>query len=323
MHQRLINYLAGTCTEQELEQVLAYLKTKKGQRHLAAMLDEDIHRLTPSSTSQVTTDYDSLFRKIKKATTPGQRATPARRVARHSRWAIAASVTGLLLLAAAGWLILNPRPTTYQTAYGETQSIVLPDGSAVTLNANSSLTVADDFREQREVWLQGEAFFEVEKVRDPDQAAYTKFIVHTNRLQVEVLGTTFNVQDWAKKTRVVLESGKVQLTSATNQQLALEPGELAEVSEADQTIQKKRVNPGLYSAWTQNRLLCDETPLQEVALVIEHRYGKRVVFEDTGLRNRLVTGSIPIHDLSLLTEVLQESLAITIQTYEDRLIIRP
>ena len=320
MQQLLIKYRENNCSSQELDQVLAYLKTDAGQQHLAKLLDSEP---TLSSSSAPDTDYDRVFDWINEriARKPPQPTAKEAFIGRRWFSAVAAAVAFLLLAATTWLLIQGANPTTYQTAYGETQVVALPDGSVVTLNAHSRLTLSDDFDARREVWLKGEAFFEVEKARDEARNPI-KFVVHTGRLRVEVLGTSFNVQDWDEKTQVVLESGKVKLTSATHEAVTMEPGELAEVTNASQAIQKKAVNPDRYSAWTESRLRCDDTPLQEIATVIERRFGKRVIFEQEKLRKITVTGTMPLHKLTLLTEVLEASLPVAIQVDEETLIIR-
>lgn len=321
MHRLLIKYIDNTCTRQELNQVLAYLKTDTGQQHLAKLLDDEPRNWSPSNHSHA--DYDRIYGRIERRIAQEKRVSTKKRVfLGRKRFSAAAAVVALLLLATASWLVVHrASPVTYQTAYGETQTVTLPDGSVVTLNAHSRLTLSDNFDAQREVWLEGEAFFEVEKAQDEARNAI-KFVVHTDRLRVEVLGTSFNVQDWDEKTQVVLTSGIVKLSSATHEAVTMKPGELAEVTESSQMIRKKVVDPDRYSAWTENQLRCDDTPLGEIATVIEHRFDQRVVFQQEGLREIAVTGTLPLRSLSLLTQVLQESLPITIQTNEEILIIR-
>lgn len=320
MHQLLIKYRENRCDAQELDQVLAYLKTEAGQQHLAKLLDDEPTGLSPSSAADA--DYDGVFDRINERIVRKQPRPMAKRGFISRRRFSAAATVALLLLATTAWFFgQNTSGTTYQTAYGETQVVTLPDGSVVTLNAHSRLTLSDDFDVRREVWLEGEAFFEVEKVQDEAQNSI-KFAVHTDRLRVEVLGTSFNVQDWDEKTQVVLKSGKVKLTSATHKAVTMEPGELAEVTETSQTIRKKVVNPDRYSAWTESRLRCDDTPLQEIATVIERRFGKRVIFEQEKLRKITVTGTMPLHKLTLLIEVLEASLPVAIQVDEEALTIR-
>ncbi|MEK6479974.1 FecR domain-containing protein [Catalinimonas sp. 4WD22] len=320
MQQLLIKYLENKCAAHELNQVLNYLQTEHGQRHLADLMDQEIN--VNSISEEKDADYEKVFERISNHIKQDVPQTSSGTVSLHKKWyRIAASISGILLLAAIGLLFLNQNDTVYQTAYGETKSINLPDGSSVTLNANSSLLVKNNFSKQREVWLDGEAFFEVEKTKNQSDNEYVKFIVHTDRLEVEVIGTSFNVQNWKEKTQVVLKSGKVQLKSGENEVLTMEPGDLAEVLADDSSIQKKIVNPEVYSSWTDNQLLCNDTPFNDLAKAIERRFGKKVVFKDSTLQSLEVSGTLPLHNLSLLSEVLQESLSIKIQANDDTLII--
>lgn len=318
MRQLLIKYLENKCTPLELDQVLAYLQTERGQKHLEEIIDQEINN--EAFGVSVDADYDRIFEHIKKNIKPEISQRRSGSFSIHKKWyAVAATVSGFLLLATILFLVLRTDSTVYQTAYGETKSILLPDGSSVMLNANSSMSVKNNFDKQREVWLEGEAFFEVEKTKADNE--YVKFVVHTNRLQVEVLGTSFNVQNWKEKTQVVLKSGKVKLKSGDDEVLTMKPGELAEVLAENSSIQKKVVNPEIYSSWTENRLLCNDTPLAQIGEVIQRRFGKQVLFEDDELKTLLVTGTLPLNELSLLTEILKESLNINIDANDSTLMI--
>ena len=132
---------------------------------------------------------------------------------------------------------------TYSTAYGMTKNILLEDGSEVTLNANSTLKVPKALADidVREVWLTGEAFFSIAK-----RPGHVKFSVHTDNLDVEVLGTKFNVSNRHGKTEVVLNEGSVKLTSDvnnTNAVLYMKPGDFVSLSQNDTTFKRKIVKP--------------------------------------------------------------------------------
>lgn len=133
-----------------------------------------------------------------------------------------AIVGGLLFLS----LHEHENPICICTAYGKTERITLPDQSVVLLNANSVLSYNDKWTDNktREVWLAGEAYFEVKK---SDARGNAKFVVHTDQLSVEVLGTEFNVNNRRGKTQVVLNAGKVRLTSDTTleKEIIMAPGE--------------------------------------------------------------------------------------------------
>ena len=324
MHQLLIKYLENRCSAQELDEVLAYIKTPQGQRHLTKLMDQDMHKgFTNSSTLNENELDEQLFTQIKSRIDKEGSEAMAKHTPIYKRWyAIAATVTVMLLTA---WLLFfflqPPSYTLYQTAFGETKIISLPDGSSVTLNANSSLRLPSSFMEKRQVWLNGEAFFEVEEVTRKQQAGLIKFTVHTERLDVEVLGTAFNVQDWQQKTQVVLSHGSVRLKAANQQELTMKPGELVEISDGESAIKKMDVNPELYTSWKENKLLCDDTPLAEIADLIRHRYGKEITFQQESLQDIPVTGTLPLQDLTLLSQVLQESLTINIKVYETEIVI--
>ena len=126
------------------------------------------------------------------------------------------------------------------SGYGETKTVFLPDSSRVTLNANSRLSYAKDWQQgSRDVYLEGEAFFEVRKVaQKPTEvsmapAAYRKFRVLTKEVTVEVLGTTFDVQNRRGETKVVLKSGKVKvLDHAAGKVVTMKPGDMVRASQA-------------------------------------------------------------------------------------------
>ena len=324
MHQLLIKYLENRCSAEELDEVLAYIKTVEGQQHLAELMDQDIYEgFTDSFAADEEAVDERVLARIKSSISKERTEPKAKRSSLYRKWyAIAASLTGILLVAVLSFLyIQQPTYILYETAFEETKTISLPDGSLVTLNANSSLRLSDDFHDEREVWLKGEAFFEVEEVSRKQEAGLIKFTVHTDRLDVEVLGTAFNVQDWQKKTQVVLAHGKVRLKAANQQEMTMLPGELAEITEGKSRIKKIEVNPELYTSWKENKLYCDDTPLSEIADLIRFRFGKEVYFQQDNLGDITITGTLPLQDLSLLSKILQETLKINIQAYETKIVI--
>src|SRR5688572_28246450 len=155
----------------------------------------------------------------------------------------------------------------------------------VTLNFNSSLRFSRvDFNEKgREVWLDGEAFFAV-----VHKSNHQNFLVHTDQLKVEVLGTKFDVNSRRGKTRVMLEEGKVKLDlkSAFTKQVIMKPGELVEYSEKDKAPTRKTVDPTNYLSWKNNRLVFTSTSLLEIAHLLEDNYGYKVAFEDPEISKR-------------------------------------
>ncbi len=234
---------------------------------------------------------------------------------------MAAGLAGFLLIAALLLIINQLMGTRYTTGFAETETITLPDGSRVILNANSSLKLSPAWHsdQAREVWLEGEAFFHVSK---KPGAGNARFIVHTDHLQVEVLGTQFNVNNRRGKTKVVLTEGKVKLNDQDNDNnLLMQPGDYVEYSNQQTSFSRKKVDPLLYSSWKNNRLIFTDTPLGEVAHRLEDHYGLQVVFRDESLRELAFTGNFPANDLSFFLQVLSRSLDIAVTHDGNQIVI--
>lgn len=233
------------------------------------------------------------------------------------RWYQMAAVLAMLALASIMALfLLKDNRTEYTTHYGETRTVLLPDGSLVTLNANSTLQFAAawDTLQPREVWLEGEAFFEVKKLHYPAKATEkgsaekkVKFIVHTSQLDVEVLGTEFNVKNRRGSTKIVLNSGKVLLRKE-DQALAMVPGELVAVTEDQQGFLKQTVDTDIHSAWKNHQFIFDNTSLQEVATMLEDTYGYKIIIKESGMSDKRIssTTSVSTRNTDEFLQVIQK-----------------
>jgi transmembrane sensor len=248
---------------------------------------------------------------------------------RIKRWRVlaAAVVTGILCLTGAGYLLqrhLAAADLVYQTAYGETKTVTLPDSSRVTLNGNSRLSHAAgwDGTRPREVWIAGEAFFEVTHKGKNKNA---RFIVHTPKLNVEVLGTRFNVFNRQDKTDVVLNSGKVKLAIAASAKdtltLYMRPGDQVAFSRKTAAIVKSQVNAEALTSWRNKVLVFEGTPLYRIAEIIEDTYGVEVVFTANRQANQKLAGTIPNGNLDLLLAALAKSSNLNISRRNNTIVI--
>lgn len=230
---------------------------------------------------------------------------------RTSHWLrVAASLVGVLLLGAGlVWWLTTPATVTYRTAYGETQDIVLPDRSRVKLNANSTLSYTDNWEEseKRMVALTGEAYFSVQHTAD-----HRKFLVQTNSVTVEVIGTSFNVNQRRGRAQVVLDEGKVTLHRPNDERIIMHPGDLVEVSPTNYA--KKRVDGTQYTAWKDNQLIFDGTPVREIAQLLEDNYGYRVTITDPELADKRFRGRAPAGEVENLLQQLEKVFQLTITT---------
>lgn len=235
-----------------------------------------------------------------------------------------AAAVVLLFISVAYYLFIQhtSEHIQYASNYAELINIDLPDGSQVTMNANSTLDFQDHWKDEepREVWLQGEAFFEVRH-----KANNQPFIVHTNDVNIEVLGTEFGVNTRRQKTQVVLNSGQVKLNSDKNQDvkdLIMAPGELIEVSDTEKAFTRKVVDPEMYTAWRNNLLIFEETPIREIAKVLEDNYGYEVIIEDKNIGEKRLNGTIQADKLNILLTAIAETHQLNITQENKKIIIK-
>lgn len=215
--------------------------------------------------------------------------------------------------------------TAYQTTYGQQQRILLTDQTAITLAANSRLRVPGRWRfgRQREVWLTGEAYFEVAKQTAQTTNRLQNFVVHTRDLNVEVLGTRFNVNTYRGKTVVLLDEGKIRLSTAgkPQQPLLLRPGQTA-VAGNQSLIQVEPTTDPTLTAWRDGRLTFRDASLTDLGQRVREVYGLTLVFDGDGWTDDEFTGELPAHDRALATRILAETFGANALTEEDRLILR-
>lgn len=227
-------------------------------------------------------------------------------------FAVAASLAAI----AAGIWWIGARTGTVQysqirTGYGEIKSIMLPDSSIVTLNANSSIRIPEEWTEAsgRQVWLEGEAYFQIQK--KPATAA--KFVVHTRQVDVEVLGTKFNVNARRQLAVVSLEEGKVRLSvhgsdSAVLQKatlMVLSPGQVVTVDGGQQAKMNDDKDVTARSGWTHHEFHFDNTPLKDIAGMIEDTYGYRMEVADSSMLQIAISGDVRVGNIEEMIKVLE------------------
>ena len=187
---------------------------------------------------------------------------------------------------------------TLKTPRGMELKVILPDGSEVWLNAESSLEFPTAFTDKRHVALVGEAYFKV--ARDEGRP----FTVSTDKMNVRVLGTEFNFRHYAtERTEVALVKGSVEVLDPdnTSTKIVLHPGEAANVGN-DGDIRVHPVNTYAVNQWTKGFFYFQDKTLATVLQEIGRWYNMGIVFENKEkLREK-------IHFSALRKETLQQTL---------------
>ncbi|MEE4197157.1 MAG: FecR domain-containing protein [Bacteroidales bacterium] len=163
---------------------------------------------------------------------------------------------------------------------GQRSEHILPDGSKVWLNADSKIIYPEEFNNSsREVKLRGEAYFEVTKDKKP-------FLVKTDRIDIEVLGTEFNVMAYPYDQTITttLVAGKVSVKRINPetqkiQKAVLTPNHQAIYHKTEERFILDQVDVLPYTSWIQGKLMFDKTPLIEIVKTLERWYGVEILLQ--------------------------------------------
>lgn len=237
-------------------------------------------------------------------------------------------VAAVLLVGLLGWSTYQYGLASheYQTAYSQQQRVSLDDQTTVTLAANSQLRVPGRwlFGRQREVWLTGEAYFDVARKPSQTTGQLRNFVVHARDMNVEVLGTRFNVNTHRGKTTVLLDEGKIKLTvpGRLRQSLLLRPGQTAELPADKPVISIRPTTDPVLANWRNGRLTFRNASLAELRQRVQEVYGLTLVFDGDGWEDTEYTGELPFQDVTLSVRILAETFGADVTREKDRLILR-
>lgn len=181
---------------------------------------------------------------------------------------------------------------TIEIPRGGEYHLTLSDGTRVWLNAASELKYPVCFGdEKREVFLKGEAYFEVARnERQP-------FEVNTSRGSIRVSGTEFNVRDYQEEMRVVttLINGSVTYLSGSQKSVSLHPGEQLKDSD-DSPLIPEKVNTALFIGWKDGKYLFKNLCLEEIMQTLERWYDVSIFWENEEIRQLHFTGDLKRYD---------------------------
>jgi len=197
---------------------------------------------------------------------------------------------------------------TKSTSKGQKTTIFLSDGSKVKLNANSKLTFPESFSEnKREVYLEGEAFFEV-------YADETKpFIVHTGPVTTTALGTAFNINAYeaGKEIKVALAEGKVVVQTKRNPNenahsepggVVLEPGNQVLYNVINSGMVNEPFNSKQILSWKDDILYFEDASWYEIIHTLENWYGVNIETVNKGNSEKLYSGEFDKQSLHNVLE---------------------
>lgn len=285
--------------------------------------------------SKIKSDYNHVLDQIDKKTSPS--------FTFHSlfnNWVVKGAAIFLLGIACS-WMLINKsissQDNTFnviETPRGSKATVLLPDGSTVLLNADSKLTYPQKFsNKKREVTLEGEAFFEIEKDED------RQFLVKTSDIIVKVFGTSFNVKSYPDEntTETTLVEGSISIYKNSiddlkgEAEVKLEPNQRIvlykeqEKSTHTEALPKKAENVPIRKAklvlsksvdterfisWKDGHLKIESEPMNILAVTLERRYDVKVHFMDEEIKQFRFTGTFKNETIEQVMEAIKLASAV-------------
>lgn len=196
-----------------------------------------------------------------------------------------------------------------KTSARTTTSVVLPDSTVVFLNSGSTLRYPSSFpKNTRPVELKGEAYFEVTK---DSQRNFTIAIPHQS--QIEVYGTSFNVEAYEKDNRITttLVNGKIGFrykdANGINRKVKMEPGHKLVYNYTTNNLKLQTTTCETETAWRQSKIIFDNTPIEDAFRILGKRFNVTFIIKNIRLKSYAFTGSFTNQPLEYVMEHFRRS----------------
>ncbi|MDJ1467479.1 FecR family protein [Xanthocytophaga flava] len=307
--ERLLRYWHGKSSPKEEVEIRQWLASEPENEALFEALKDYFETIRLEETtydvsdkgykrlSDKITDWEESVRieadSVTKDATDGVILSIGRKLSYKKLLASAAVVAGLLFGGLYIWKIgiqiseqSNIVWVTKETGRKQQEKVTLPDGSMVYLNVESRIKYnPDSFTQERTIYLEGEAFFEV----TPDKKR--PFRVKTPTLTTQVLGTSFNVQAYRnlngskyESTHVTVATGKVRVVDSLQAELGqLLPGDELIYDKTSHSVETRKVDLSTVRSWQNKRLIFKDTPIAEIAAQLERWYDVSIVIDNPAL----------------------------------------
>ncbi len=202
----------------------------------------------------------------------------------------------------------------------QTEELMLPDGSTVTLNHFSSLKYPRRFSgEIRSIELEGEGFFEVE--RDPDRP----FVINTRDVDIKVLGTSFNVNAYSENAavEVIVKTGEVAVTKHGEipETIILKPGNKGVYKKTEETLEITQKIDKNYLAWKTKSFVFEDQTLLDVSEQLSKVYQAEIIIDSDSLKDARITTTFNDQSLDAILNVLSATLDLDVRKSNGQIIL--
>ena len=326
LSEDIINkYLTGQCSEEELVEVNAWMKeSEENARQLFRM--EEIYHLGKfnqyADRQQMARAEKQLYKKL------DEEKRKQNKILRMHRWMKYAAMIAVILVIGGGsgyWLYQNGNNQHMMVAVaneGIVKEIILPDGTKVWLNNSATLMYPLEFSEKaRNVYLDGEAYFEVTKNR------HKPFTVQSDAMRVRVLGTTFNFKcdKNYRIAEVTLIEGEIEVKGNKEEgQIILAPGQRAELNKNNGRLTVKQVDAKMDAVWHDNLIPFQKADIFTISKALERFYDIKIILSPDMRADKTYSGVLKKKStIESVLKSLQNSISIDYKIVGNNIFISP
>lgn len=312
----ITNLLTGSSSTSERAELAKWMNSEEAERNSREAWKSASEDIDESLKSEIWNDIQLKIKGAVSSKPVSSKHITKRRI--YSIPRVAATIAIILCSTFTAYLLYNnfaehqesmeSNIYTFEVEPGQKGSMRLADGTIVHLNSASKISFSGNYNsEERMVSLNGEAYFEVAK--NPDK----RFVVTCNGVDIEALGTEFNVKAYPADSLITttLAKGKVKVYN-NKESVTLLPNGVATYNLKRQTIKTSVTDDiSIANYWRTGQLVCNAEPLSSIAQTIERMYNVKININDAKLRNMKFTGTIQNNSLTNVLYVMSLSYPLT------------
>ncbi len=306
--------------EEELKRWLAEDQEHQGMLDQYRSVWEKLGRIKSIAGIDLDAEWNILESRLQESGRTLELQATGKRSAGFYIGRIAVAAMLAVILTFSGFYLVNRFGYKTLATMQETQELLLPDGSTVTLNQFSSLKYPRRFSgETRQIELEGEGFFEVES--DPDQP----FVINAHDVDIKVLGTSFNVNAYSENeaVEVIVKTGEVALTrhGRAPRTIILKPGNKGIYKKSDETLEITREIDRNYLAWKTKSFIFEDQTLSEVSQQLNKVYQAEIIITSDSLKDARITTTFNDQSLDAILNVLSATLDLEVRKSNGQIIL--
>ncbi|MDR0835130.1 MAG: FecR domain-containing protein [Tannerella sp.] len=326
----LNRFMKGDISSEEKSLLAEWLNTDVSYDEIAALYQK---RWQETRDSQIPPDISMrMFRQIKRMIAESERKKTKKPLLLRPWQKYAASIALAITIGLSAYLYRQDRSSSEETLQaevkeyvinadkGQKSSMTLPDGTKIWLNSYTRITYSSDYGiSNRTLSLTGEAYFEVAK--DPTK----RFIVKAGEMEVEALGTAFNVKAYNEDAGIVttLLSGSVQTTVA-GKTARLAPNQSASFNRENKQLSIDDSEDAADALmWRKDELVLKNQTLEEIAVILNRLYNVEIILESEAIKKHSFSGIVKNNSLKNVIETIGLTAPVSFEiTADDKIILR-